>query len=98
MPCLDHRLTEKRTLSSTELLGLRSTTNTTAESSERDDLLMLLDVPEVVIGLGQFQACKNSSSKSPATGHHTNIGLASESSSNFPHVLEVGAEVFTPRA
>ena len=78
------------------MLGLRSATNTAIEPPERNDLLVLLNVPEVMIGLSQLQACKSSSSQFLAAVHYTSIGLASESSSDFPHVLKVSAEVFTP--
>ena len=96
--CSDHCPCGRLTLGSTKLFGLRSTAYTAIESSERNDLLVLFDVREVMIGLGQFQAYTSRSGQSFAIIHHTNIWLASESSSNFPHVLEVGAEVFTPRA
>ena len=89
---------QEPTLCSTELFGLRGTANTAIESSERNDLLVLFDVPEVIVGLGQLQACKSSSSQSLAIVHHASMGLASESGSNFPHILKVSAEVFASRA
>ena len=54
--CSDHHPARGPTLSSTELFGLRSATYSAIESSERNDLLVLLDVPKVMIGFGQFQA------------------------------------------
>ena len=39
-----------------EFFGLRSTSDTTSKSTERDDLLVLLDVSKVSIGFGEFEA------------------------------------------
>ena len=44
----------KRTLGASELLGLARTANTTVETGERDDLLVLLYISEVSIGLFQL--------------------------------------------
>ena len=43
------------TLCSPELLCLTGTPNTTVKSSERDDLLVFLNISEVRIGFGQFE-------------------------------------------
>jgi hypothetical protein len=48
-------------LSGTEFLGLRSTTNTTVELTERNDLLVFSDVVEVSISLAQLQALDGNS-------------------------------------
>ena len=47
-----------RTLCGLELLGLRSASNATIETTERNDLLVLLDIGEVGVGLGQFKTYK----------------------------------------
>jgi hypothetical protein len=39
-----------------ELFGLRSTPDTTSKSTERDDLLVLLDVSKISISFGEFEA------------------------------------------
>lgn len=46
----------KLTLGGLELLGLGSTSDTTSESSERNDLLLLLNIGEVGVGLLQGHA------------------------------------------
>ena len=95
--CYDYHPNRKRTLSGSKLFSLGSTTNTTIESSEGNDLLVLFYVSQVLIGLGQFQACGNNSNGESLVPTHTDIELASESSTNFPHVLEVSTEVFPSR-
>ena len=46
------RLDGPTTLSGTEFLGLRSTTNTTVELTERNDLLVFGNVVKIGISLG----------------------------------------------
>ena len=55
------RLDGPTTLSSLEFLGLRSTTNTTVESTEGNDLLVFGNVVEVSISLAQLQTLDSSS-------------------------------------
>jgi hypothetical protein len=55
------RLDRPTTLSSTEFLGLRSTTNTTVELTERNNLLVFSNVVEVGIGLAQLQTLDSNS-------------------------------------
>jgi hypothetical protein len=55
------RLDRPTTLSGTEFLGLSSTTNTTVEFTERNTLLVFLDVVEVSIGLAQLHALDSNS-------------------------------------
>lgn len=50
----------KLTLSRLELLCLASTTDTTRETTEGDDLFVFHDVAEVSVSLGQFHACRSS--------------------------------------
>ena len=45
----------QRTLCRLELLGLAGTANTTSETTEGDDLLVLRDVTKVSVGLGQLE-------------------------------------------
>lgn len=45
----------ERTLSRLELLGLASTSNTSSKSAERNDLLVVRDVPKVRVGFGQLK-------------------------------------------
>ena len=90
-------LARQLTLSSAKMLGLRSSTDTAIESPERNDLLVLPYVSEVTVGLGQFQACENGSGQPLKTSSHASIGLASESSGNFPHVLKMSTKVFPSR-
>jgi hypothetical protein len=55
------RLDGPATLSGTEFLGLRSTTNTTVELTERNNLLVFGDVVEVGISLAQLQTLDSNS-------------------------------------
>ena len=57
------RRVAKRTLSSLELLRLASTSNTSSETAERNDLLVLLDITQVVVGLGELEAWQPTSVK-----------------------------------
>ena len=52
------------TLSRLELLGLAGTANTTSESSEGDNLLVLLDITKVSVGLGQLETYQQSGTSS----------------------------------
>lgn len=91
-----HTSLQVRTLSSLELLGLASTTNTTSESSERDDLLVLRNVAEVGVRLGQLETYNITPKTAPSISPlRTDLPdeRTSESSGHFAHVLEVGAEV-----
>ena len=47
---------EGLTLGGVELLSLSSSSDTSGESSERDDLLVLLNVGEVGVSLGELHA------------------------------------------
>ena len=55
------RLDGPTTLSGTEFLGLRSTTNTTVELTERNNLLVFGNVVEVSISLAQLQSLDSDS-------------------------------------
>lgn len=48
----------KHTLGRLELFGLASTTDTTREATEGNDLFVFHDVAEVSVRLGQFHACR----------------------------------------
>lgn len=52
-----NRLLGPTSLGGTKLLGLGSTTDSTGEPSERNNLLVLLDVREVSVGLLDVHAC-----------------------------------------
>jgi hypothetical protein len=55
------RLNGPTTLGSTEFLGLRSTTNTTVELTEGNDLLVFGNVVKVGISLAQLQTLDSDS-------------------------------------
>lgn len=80
------------TLGGLELLGLGSSTDTSSESSERDDLLVLLDVGEVGVGFLEVHSCRFST-----TFHRMIWRRTAESSSNLSHVFEMRSDVFSSR-
>jgi len=51
------RFLRPATLCRLELLGLACTTDATVKSPERNNLLVLRDIAEVGIRLGQFETC-----------------------------------------
>lgn len=83
-----------RTLGCLELLCLARPSNTTREPPERNDLLVVGNIGEVGVGLGQFKACCAKYRVSPRALTNVRSSLrTSKSSGNLPHVLEVGAQV-----
>jgi hypothetical protein len=52
-----NRLLGPSTLGGAKLLGLGGTTDTSSEPSERNDLLVVLDIREVGVGLGKGHTC-----------------------------------------
>lgn len=91
-----NRLTIRRTLSSLELLCLRCSANTTRETPERNNTLVVQHGFEVRICFCEFQAC--------ITVYLAIIigmfspGFTSQSSRYFTHVLEVRTEVLAAGA
>ena len=81
-PSLHQRLT----LGSLELLCLGSSADTTCESSEGDDLFVVLDIGEVGVRLFQVHAYKISDVSNM-------IVPTIESGSDFTHVLEVSSHI-----
>jgi hypothetical protein len=56
MSALSHHKHKQLTLGGLELLGLRCSSDTSSESSERNDLLLLLNVGKVGVGLLQVHS------------------------------------------
>ena len=86
----------ERTLRCLELFGLTGPSNTTGEPSERDDLLVFLDVAEVGIGLREFEAF-GKDEKLRVDGLQTS-SITSQCGRNLAHVLEMCAEVLSSGA
>lgn len=93
-----HRL-NGRTLSSFKLLCLASTTNTTVEPPERNDLLVVGNVEKVGVGLGQLKTCVRSKIEKSVPAKVTTLARrTSKSSRNLPHIFEVSPQVLAASA
>lgn len=82
------------TLGGTELLGLGGTSDSSSESSERNDLLVVLDVGQVGVGLLEVHTCDTASNREAFRGRSPRLSSLPSSIACLPFKAAATSRMF----